>query len=149
MSSIENIESAIPGDVDLSDAERQAVLEIAYLAVAADHSIHADEEKALRAIARKLDAQRGSTEVDVLFRNIGVGLTRDTADERLRRAATGLTSQAARALAYKAAYAVSLADLASADEEFEFDLQLIDALGLPQSDVDRLTEEVQKALLPE
>lgn len=47
-----------------------------------------------------------------------------------------------RALAYRAAYALSLADEESSDGEFEFDLQLLDALDLSQAEADRLVGEV-------
>jgi hypothetical protein len=163
MSSIETIANVIPADVSLSEQERRAVLEIAYLSIAADHNIHQDEETALRRIARKLssrggaakvevagaDRSDGDAEVDRLLAEIGVRMARETADARLREVAAKLTTASAKALAYKAAYALSLSDLASSDEEFEFDLQLIDALSLSQDVVDELTDQVMQALQPE
>jgi len=43
----------------------------------------------------------------------------------------------------------AMADLAAADEEFEFDLDLQDALDLPTDVADDLSAEVHTALSPE
>lgn len=127
--------------------ERAAVIEIAFLAVSADRKIQRAEELALRAFARALSGAAGEPTVDALFAG-GIELDREAADARLRAVAAVLTSAESRALAYQGAYAVALADLATDDEEFEFDLQLIDALGLEQSHVDALTRDVVAALYP-
>jgi hypothetical protein len=132
-----------PGDVALTSDERRVVLEIAYLAVASDHEIHESEVAALRAIAGKLG---GGGEVDPLLDRLGTGLHREAADARLQELAKALATPAARALAYKAAYALSRADRQASDGEFEFDLQLIDALGLAQSEVDVLAGEVDQEI---
>ncbi len=147
MASIENIAKVIPTGVKLTPTERDAVLEIAALAVATDKKIHEDEEAALRAIAARIGGDRKT--VDALLGGASSGQNRDVADKRLRELAAKLPGVGARELAYKAAYAVSLADLASSDEEFEFDLELIDALALSQDDADRLSAEVIQALSPE
>jgi hypothetical protein len=145
MSFIENIAKVLPADVALDEAERRAVVEIAYLAVASDHDVHEQEEAALRSIAKKLG---GAGDVDPILKRLSGPLPREVADARLHELAKTLPRYEARVLAYKAAYAVALSDLASSDEEFEFDLQLIDALGLPQSEADRLAEEVMHAIQP-
>jgi hypothetical protein len=145
MSSIENIAQAVPSDVKLADAERKAVVEIAYLAVASDHDVNEQEEAALRSIAKKLG---GEKDVDPIIKRMSGPIAREIADARLQELAKLLPAYEARVVAYKAAYAVALSDLASSDEEFEFDLQLIDALGLPQSEADRLAEEVMQAIQP-
>jgi hypothetical protein len=150
MSSIGRITDAIPTDIDLSDAEREAVIEIALLAIAADRTINDDELLALRRIAHKLGgariADRAEASVDALLER-GI-VARDEAEARLRELASWLTTPGARAIAYKVAYALALADLASADQEFEFDLQLIDALGLSQELVDGYVAEVVSAVSP-
>lgn len=145
MAYIETIANAVPANAALTDPERHAIVEIAYLAVAADHRVNVQEEAALRSIAQKLGAAK---DVDRIIERLGSARDRTTADARLRELAKSLASYEARAVAYKAAYAVALADLASSDEEFEFDLQLIDALQLPQSEVERLAEEVMVAIQP-
>lgn len=44
--------------------------------------------------------------------------------------------------AYKLAYALSLCDLETTDEEFKFDLELIDSLRLTQDEATALADEV-------
>jgi hypothetical protein len=144
MASIDNIANAIPA-VTTNETERKAVIEIAYLAVASDHDVNEQEEKALRSIAKKLG---GAGDVDAIIERLAGPIARETAEARLLELAKSLGSYEMRALAYKAAYAVALSDLASSDEEFEFDLQLIDALELPQSEADRMAEEVMHAIQP-
>ncbi|MBX3189867.1 MAG: TerB family tellurite resistance protein [Labilithrix sp.] len=140
---VENVADAVPADVPLTDRERGAVLEIACLAVAADRRIHEHEVAAFRSIANKLGS---SADVDAILARFEGGVDRADADARLHELAGYLTTPAARGVAYKTAYALALADLASSDEEFEFDLQLIDALGLSQGEVDRMTEQVNAAI---
>lgn len=150
MTSSGRITDAIPSDVALSDDEREAVLEIALLAVAADRTINDDELIALRRIAHKLGgttaANRAEAEVDAL---VARGLVaRDAVDARLHVLAARLKTPRASEIAYKVAAALALVDQDNADEEFEFDLQLIDALGLTQEAVDVLAAEVARALAP-
>jgi len=140
---LDALASAIPAEVPLTAEERRAVLEIAWLAVTSDHDVADAELAALRVIAGKLD---GAAEIDPLLARFGAGWARDAADARLQELATVLASPAARALAYKAAHALSLADRHASDGEFEFELQLIDALGLPQSEADALAREVDRAV---
>jgi hypothetical protein len=132
---------AIPVDVALTPEERDAVLETALLAIASDGVIDPTEAAAFIAIAERL----GGEGAPLLVRFEGA-LTRDQADERLLEVAKKLGSIDARTLAYRAAYALSLADEMSSDGEFEFDLQLLDALDLSQAEADRLVSEVDAAL---
>jgi tellurite resistance protein len=128
----------------LTKADRVVILEIAYLAVAADRQINEHELVALRRIAKTLDGADGIAQSEQAIDNFMEhgSLNRDRADARLRLLATELTSHAAKRVAYKAAYALASSDDESSDEEFEFDLQLIDALGLDQSEVDALVHEL-------
>lgn len=132
---------AIPVDVALTSEERAAVLETALLAIASDGVIDATEAAAFIAIAERL----GGDGAPMLVRFEG-GLSRDEADLRLLEVAKHLGTAEARTLAYRAAYALSLADEEASDGEFEFDLQLLDALDLSQAEADRLVEEVDAAL---
>ncbi len=147
MSVAERIGNLVTSEAVLSAEERAAVLEIAFLAVSADRRINRAEEEALRAFARALDAKTGIATVDALLAK-GIDPDRDSADAHLAKVSARLSTPAARALAYKAAYAVAQADLAAADEEFEFDLQLIDALQLEQEVADELVAQVVAALHP-
>ncbi len=73
--------------------------------------------------------------------------SRDDRTERLRTLADALSNEAARHCAYKVSVVTALADLASADEEFEFDLDVQDALRLEPEIADRLSAEVHEALI--
>src|SRR5205085_2418208 len=105
MISTASLAKAIPVDVALSADERGAVLETALLAIASDGVIDATEAAAFLAIAERLGADGAP-----LLVRFEAGLTRDEADERLLEVAKKLGSPDARALAYRAAYALSLAD---------------------------------------
>jgi len=136
----ERIAAAVPADVSLPAFERRAILEIALLAIAADQQITKEESAAFSAVAKRLDVEAAP-----LLEQYA-GLTRDEADAKLLELAEALSTYEARTLAYRAAYALSLADDESSDEEFEFDLQLVDALELSQTDADRLIGEVGTAI---
>jgi len=126
------------------DAKR--ILEIACLAVASDGKLAPEELAALRVLSSELRAVPGG-ELDALVDaalNLG---TRDDRVERLRVLAEALSSEAARHCAYKVSVVTALADLDSADEEFEFDLDVQDALKLPPETADRLSADVHEALI--
>ncbi len=146
MTSLDRIADAVRSDVALTDAEREAILGIALLSIAADHTVHDVEIAALRRIAHEIGGarvpDRAEAEVDALVSH-GIG-SREEADARLRELASWLTTPGSHAVAYRVAYALSLADRDAADQEFEFDLQLIDALGLTQADADGYAAEVTR-----
>lgn len=133
---------AIPVDVALTPKERDAVLETALLAIASDGVIDATEAAAFIAIAERLGAEGAP-----LLVRFDSHLTRFQADARLLEVAKHLLSPSARTLAYRAAYVLSLADEHASDGEFEFDLQLLDALDLSQEEADRVVSEVDAAVL--
>ena len=106
---IDNIADAIPQNVVLSDAERSAILEIGLLCIASDRRVDPDEEKAFRAIAKKL----GETKTDAILGKLSDSPTREEADARLVALAGQLASDPAKHLAYKVAYTMAMADLAA------------------------------------
>ncbi len=153
----------IPNDVPLTQAETDSVLEIAYLAIAADHKLADSELDAFRQIMQKLDSlpKRGGDayragpasegapvsdrKLNDMLDKMNARVDRKDVDEHLRELAKGLTVEA-RAIAYKVAHAISLADMDSSDEEFEFDLQLIDALELSTETAESLVSDVMSAM---
>lgn len=152
----------IPTDVPLTEAETDAVLEIAYLAIAADHTLADAELDAFRQIMQKLaslphrgDAYRAGAGKDAapvsdrklndMLDKMNARVERKDVDEHLRTLAKGLSAEA-RGIAYKVAHAISLADMDSSDEEFEFDLQLIDALELSTDTAESLVSDVMSAM---
>ena len=150
----EDIALVVPAKSDLPPAEIDAVVEIAYLTIAADRRL-ANEEVA--AFHRVLERLRGATVAqaeldkvldDMYERADKARGERGYADERLR-ALAGKMSVPARELAYKVAYAMGLADMDSSDEEFELDLQLQDALEISNERAEALADEVMAVLDPQ
>jgi len=150
----EDIALVVPGKSDLPPSEIDAVVEIAYLTIAADRRL-ADEEVA--AFHRVLERLRGASVAqaeldkvldDMYERADKARGERGYADERLR-ALAGKMSVPARELGYKVAYAMGLADMDSSDEEFELDLQLQDALEISNERAEALADEVMAVLDPQ
>lgn len=131
-----------------SPEDLKRVLEIASLAVASDGRLADEERAALRVLASELNAAP-SSELDALVHAALNVPSRDERLERLRVSCGALSTEGARHLAYKLSVVIALADLASADEEFEFDLDVQEALELPADVADRLTAEVHEALMPD
>lgn len=150
----EGVLRAVPeGSLSLSKAEADGILEIAFLAIAADRKLHDEELVAFRAVAGRLRQLSGSAsaptvsdrDFELILERFGPDLDREVAEEHLRARGAELTRPEARKLAYKVAYALALCDLETSDEEFEFDLQLIDALALKTEEADALEDEVLDA----
>ncbi len=137
----------VPPTLKVTSVERDAILEIAYLAVAADKKLSAEEVDALRRIAARLEGKESLTEKELgdLLQRFANWPNREEVDQRLR-VLGGTLSPAARTLAYRVAYALAMCDMESSDEEFEFDLQLIDALELTADQASALAGEVQEIL---
>lgn len=141
------------GGVTPDDVKR--IVEIACLAVASDGHIADEEIAAVRVLGAELCAAVAGAEKAVASENAIARLahecsalgSREAQVERLRAAAEALSSNAARALAYKVSVATAMSDLASTDEEFEFDIDVQDALGLGTDDAERLAREVNEALV--
>lgn len=145
------VESAfqVPDPLDLP--ERQAILEAAFLVIAADREIHQQEVLALERVAAKLwsksnDQPLGAAELRQLLDQFANARERHGQDARLEAVAVALPRPTTRALAYKVACAMAVSDLDVHDREFELDLSLIAALGLPQQTADDLAAEVHESL---
>lgn len=128
-----------PGDVE-------GILQIACLAVASDGKIADEEVAAVRVFASALGGKNAASGVEALIDGAARFRTREEQLDRLRATADTLSGEAARRLAYKVSVATAMADLASADEEFEFDIDVQDALRLSPEEADNLAGEVHEAL---
>ncbi len=158
MGTLERIGDVVPA-LTLTAREREAILELSYLAIAADRKLMPEEIEAFRAIAsrlrevvpsdepppsREVHALLSDRELNALLDKYGAGLDRAASGERLHAVAGDLRRPEARDVGYKVAYALALCDLETSDEEFEFDLDLIDALELPQERAEELADEVMR-----
>jgi hypothetical protein len=151
--SAEDIALVVPEKSGLPAAEIDAIVEIAYLTIAADRRL-ADAE--VTAFHRVLERLRSATVAqaelsrvldDMYDRADKARGERGYADERLRALAAKMGTPA-RELAYKVAYAMGLADMDASDEEFELDLQLQDALEVSNERAEELAGEVMDVLNP-
>jgi hypothetical protein len=150
MSTGEKIASVVPAGVKLVPAETDAIVEIAYVAIAADRRLDPAEVDAFQHVLEKLHGERvDAVELNEVLDKMYVRVERagDGLDDHLRALGAKMTP-AARELAYKIAYAMSVADLDASDEEFELDLQLVDALELTSDRAEELQEEVMTVLNP-
>lgn len=171
MATAEQVGNIVPKQLDLSPKERDAVLEIAYLAIAADRVLNEEEVEAFRQVASRLrggDGDMSEAELGTLLDRFAnrkehtratmepaedmddvdderKRLLRAEADERLLALTADLPRTDSRELAYKLAYALAISDLETTDDEFEFDLQLVDALGITNDRAGELADEVVMA----
>jgi hypothetical protein len=140
--------NVVPPGLKITSAEREIILEIAFLAVAADSKLSDEELFALSRIAARLAGKDGpipTEELDEIIARFAKWRDRKEVEERLQQLGAKL-SPAARSLAYRVAYVLAMCDLESSDEEFEFDLQLIDALELTAEQTTQLAKEVHEVL---
>ena len=150
------VERAFQPTDPLSPAELEAILETAYVVVSADRTVREEEIEAIEAVAVRLGEpgpRRAGTapapSPEALAQLLDVfseRLQRDGAEKRLEAIAAALPRPTTRALAYRVACALSLSDLDTHDREFELDLSLIAAFGLPQETADELAAEVHESL---
>ncbi len=156
MSNADLIARVVPENVaKLSQSEVDAIVEIAYLTIAVDRRLETEEIEAFKGVVEKLrGVSVGSLDnlLDEMYARADAARGGEDgqsgyADERLRALATKM-SVPARELAYKVAYAMGLADMESSDEEFELDLQLVDALELSNERTEELAGEVMDVLNP-
>jgi hypothetical protein len=137
---VEMIKKAIDHRPSAADAKR--VIEIACLAVAADGRLDPEELHVISVLCKEF-----SVELKAVDEVLALGTREDRLD-RLRAVAGAIESEATKRLAYKMTVLASIADLAAQDEEFEFDLDVQEALGLDGAVADELANQVHEALTP-
>lgn len=131
----------------LSEAEAEAVLEIAYLSTVVDGGLSDEEIGAFASLAARLKkAPVDGRELDRILDGYAEHIEHRDIDERLAELARSLTRDEARRTAYKVAFAMALCDLGTSDEETDFDDALLEVLGLSVDDADALESEVYAAL---
>ncbi len=157
-SAAEYVTKVLPADAKLQPAEIDAILEIAYLTIAADRRLSEEELDAFRALFERLSGSKGPVSrskldatLDDMYARADMARESSRAgydDETLRKLAAKLGAPA-REIAYKVAYALGLADMDTSDEEFELDLQLVDALELTNERAEGLANEVLAVFTPD
>ncbi len=159
------VEKALSGVPSFPRAIAEAILEIAYLAMAVDEQLRDEEIDAFSVIAAAIiggrvkdrEPAREGSEASRLddhalrtwLDKFAGDLDRASIEERLQDAVKSLASdKEAKLAAYRVACLMAMSDLDAADREFEFDLDLIATLGISQDDADRIVEEVNIAVSP-
>ena len=130
----------------LSGDEVDAILELSYLAIAADGRLSQSE---VVAFSDALASLATSKQIQSLMQRLAstalekqANVCHGVDDARLGSLAGKLQSQAAREQAYKLAYAMSVSDIHSGDCEFRYDQHLRKALGLSDKAAERLIDQV-------
>jgi len=139
------------GRFDRTSAE--LILEIAYLSIAADRKIDDTEIEAFAHVGALLVGEDGeaklpAADVNAWLDHFAARLEVSNLHDRIRAVASELTLEDARLAAYRISFFLGIVDLDASDREFEFDLELISALHLDQDTADRITSEVNEALMP-
>lgn len=149
MGSILNIEGVV-GDrreQGLSPAEVEDVLAVAYLAMRADRKLTEEEVDTFeRAVAALLGGEPGDDRAADLMDKFAGQCRERGLDGMLAQVSLRLRRQEARRQAYKLAYAMSLSDLDTNDEEFLFEDRLREALGIDEQTAEELMDEVIVAI---
>lgn len=154
------VERALIGIGPFTRPVAESILEIAYLTMAVDKDLREEEIEAFSMIAAVMLGKRvkssgavgklDGNELRTWLDKFAEDLDRSTLTERLDRAVQRLAGDdAAKRASYRVACLVSMSDLDAHDREFEFDLDLIAALGLTQQDADAILSEVATAVTPD
>lgn len=139
-----NIEKILPEGIHvrLSPAERDALLEIAALAMAADGILRDEEFEVFINAMRRLygadaDMQAARRKVEQL-----VEREEWDADARLHELAASLSPGFARELAFKLGCLMTVCDFTLYGDEIAFDNNLRSALGLAPEEAEKIASEV-------
>ncbi len=147
------VDKALNGVGPFPRPTAEAILEIAYLTMAVDEELRDEEIDAFSVIAAIMLGQGADGLDDAALRawldRFSGELDRGTLVDRLEQTVKRLGGDLpARLAAYRVACLMAMSDLDAADREFEFDLDLIAALGLSQEEAEGVLDEVNAAVLP-
>jgi len=146
MGTILNIEAVIgdPAGLGLTRPESEDLLAVSYLAMRADGRLTAEEQDAFERMAQLLLG--GMEQGEAMMRGFEGIFAAKGQDGMLAEVAGRLARPAAREEAYKLAYVMSLSDLDTNDDEFLFEDELREALGIGEDRAEELMDEVIEAI---
>jgi len=149
MGSILNIEAVIgdAAELELSAAEIEDVLAVAYLAMRADGRLSEEEIDSFeRAVAAYYGEEAKPHQATTLMDRFAQQAANQGLSPMLAQVAGRLSRVDARHEAYKLAYGMSLGDLDTNDNEYLFEDELREALGIPEEVAESLIDEVIDAV---
>ncbi|MBN1770418.1 MAG: hypothetical protein JXB32_04085 [Deltaproteobacteria bacterium] len=152
-----DVECAVPLAVrdELQPPEVDAILEIVFLAAAADGSLADEEADAFIRIMLRLFGQHATPDrIRGVMQQIAARVQRGESCQAARCARVGqltptLQRAVSRELAYKLSYVMLMSDLDTNEDEFAFDLELRRTLGISAERAEDLADEAAHAVLGE
>jgi len=152
-----DVECAVPIGVrdELQPPEVDAILEIVFLAAAADGMLADEEADAFIRIMLRLFGQHATPDrIRGVMQQIASRVQRGESCQEARCArcaqlTSALQSVASKELAYKLSYVMLMSDLETNQDEFNFDLELRRMLGLSAVRAEELVDEAAAAVLGE
>jgi hypothetical protein len=150
-----DVECAVPLSVraQLTPAEMDAILEVAYLAIISDGILNEEEADAfVRTMLRLYGDEASAARIHAMMKRLSDRLERgDTCAGALCARAPALIGSLRRTLAreqaYKLAYVMAICDLRTNDAEFAFDQAIRETLGISQERAEELADEASAAVL--
>jgi hypothetical protein len=133
----------LPRDLSVNDAERDALLEVAYLVTAIDGKLADEEIVAFGELAARLHGRASSTthEIDALMERFGGVVERAEIEARMREVARTIPARL-HEIAYKTALAMAFVDRDPHGTEDGLHRVLGDALGLDGDAREKLSRAV-------
>lgn len=141
-----SLANLVPAGVNPSAEQQDVLLELAFLATAADGRLHDDELHAFIEIASRLRGKpQADKDVDALLDRFGGTIEQRDIEARVHKIAPTLPTEL-RPIAFKLAVALGVVDLDASEDESELQAVLAEALGLDDDKVGELTAEVYASL---
>jgi hypothetical protein len=131
-----------------TDEEIDAMLEVAYLAIASDGVVNRNEVEAFAMVMERLFGPKVTAErIESVLDNYEDSLDRSGFQKRMSSVAGKLTRDTVRDKAYQLSYAMVMCDLDTNIHEFEFDQVLRDMLGLDEDAAETLVDGVVELVM--
>jgi hypothetical protein len=140
-----DVEKVVAGWATLKPTaeELEAVLELAYLAIASDHVVTRTEVEAFAIVMERLfGPELTAKRIAGVLEQYEDALDRSGLKKRLKKVAGQLRRPVVRDRAYQLAYAMVMCDLDTNIDEFEFDNALRAQLGLTEEAAEALVDGV-------
>ena len=140
-----DIDKVVAGWTSLepTPAELDAILELAYLAIASDGVVTRTEMEAFAVVMERLfGPEMTAKHIEQVLEQYEDSLDRSGFRKRLRTVAGQLQRAPVRDRAYQLAYAMVMCDLDTNLHEFEFDKALREHLGLDEDAAEALVDSV-------